>query len=170
MKKKKKKYIWFHHLACTTLWFSKGWGKAPNHSCPIYPGGSGISDVLVGSNFSQDHDLLLEVKRCWFHWGHLQWEMKLIWHFVGFVLAAVCRKSLCLIKDWKNRPGKSRQVFCVRDKPKVRMKIKMPIQVKAIRWVGRVWGEIFCSDGVTGTLHFRIAIRQKCPVKHNLTS
>lgn len=59
--------------------------------------------------------------------------MKLIWHFVGFVLAAVRRKSLCLIKDWENRPGKSHQVFCVRDNPKVRMEIKMPIQEKAIR-------------------------------------
>lgn len=152
--KKKKKSIWFHHLVCITLWLSKGWCKASNHSCPIYSSSSGVSDGLVGANFSQDHDLLLEEKWCCVPWGHLQWQLELIWHFVCFVLAICAHEvslpdQVLLKKTWEGLSG-----LLYRREPKSKIsKKKKTIQEKNMRWMGTVWGDIFCSDGVTRTPH-----------------
>lgn len=124
-------FITWYALLCG---FPKDDSKTSNHSCPTYPANSGISDGLVGANFSGDHDVLLEEKWCWVPWGQLPWEVELIWYFVVSVLATVHRRSLCPIKQWEKRPGKSCQVFCIRESPKVRFQKKCQYQKK--RWGG----------------------------------
>lgn len=170
IKHKKKKSIGFHHSVCTTLWFSKGWCKASNHSCLICPASSGISDGLVGANFSQNHDLLLEEKYCWVPWSQLHWEMELIWHFVGFVLAAVHRSLSAWSSSKKKDLGKAPRSFLYERAQKWDFFILMAAEDKNMRWMGTTWGERFYGAGVRATPHFRIAVTQKSTMKHSLTS